>query len=135
MQIGEVSFRPGRTVKRFDVGRELNQIAGDKTRGESQVAQQLNQKPTGIAARSRSLAEGFFRRLHAGFKADQVLNRVGKAAVEFDEKIYAAGFFARNRGQVACKEHVVPLFDASKAYKAGSTIPIKLQVLNAANAN
>jgi hypothetical protein len=31
--------------------------------------------------------------------------------------------------------HVVPLFDATKAYKAGSTIPIKLQVLNAGNAN
>ena len=31
--------------------------------------------------------------------------------------------------------HVAPLFDTTKAYKAGSTIPIKLQLLNSANTN
>lgn len=31
--------------------------------------------------------------------------------------------------------HVVPLFDQSKAYKLGSTIPIKLQIADAANVN
>ena len=31
--------------------------------------------------------------------------------------------------------HVEPLFEQSKAYKVGSTIPIKVQLLNAGNAN
>src|SRR4029450_1999008 len=39
-------------------------------------------------------------------------------------------FYIARRGP-----HIVTLFDTSKAYKAGSTIPIKLQVLNPSNAN
>jgi len=31
--------------------------------------------------------------------------------------------------------HIAPLFDTTKAYKAGGTVPIKLQVLDAAKAN
>ena len=31
--------------------------------------------------------------------------------------------------------HISPLFDQTKAYKSGSTIPIKLQLLNASNVN
>jgi hypothetical protein len=31
--------------------------------------------------------------------------------------------------------HIAPLIDTTKAYKAGSTVPIKLQVLDAANTN
>ena len=32
-------------------------------------------------------------------------------------------------------QHVAALFDQTKAYKSGSTVPIKVQLLNAANAN
>ena len=39
-------------------------------------------------------------------------------------------FYIARRGN-----HILPLFDTSKAYKAGSTSPVKLQVLDAANAN
>jgi hypothetical protein len=39
-------------------------------------------------------------------------------------------FYIARRGN-----HILPLFDTSKAYKAGSTVPVKLQLLSAANAN
>jgi hypothetical protein len=39
-------------------------------------------------------------------------------------------FYWVRRGQ-----HVRPLFDQTKAYKKGSTVPIKVKVLNSANAN
>jgi hypothetical protein len=32
-------------------------------------------------------------------------------------------------------EHISPLFDQTKAYRSGSTAPIKLRLLDAANAN
>jgi len=39
-------------------------------------------------------------------------------------------FYIARRGN-----HILPLFDTSKAYKAGSTVPVKLQVLSTSNAN
>ncbi len=37
-------------------------------------------------------------------------------------------FYIARQGQ-----HILPLFDQTKAYKLGSTVPVKLQVMNAAN--
>ena len=60
--------------ERLHVGRELNQIAGDEARGESQMAQDLDQQPRRIAARSGSelerLLAGLDARLHPDHVAD-----------------------------------------------------------------
>ena len=42
VQIGKVLFRPRGTIERFDVRRELDQIAGNKSRRESQMTQKLH---------------------------------------------------------------------------------------------
>ena len=39
MQVGEILFRPARAVERLLVGRELNEVAGDKPRRQSEMAE------------------------------------------------------------------------------------------------
>ena len=45
VQVGEVGFRTAGAINGLDVGRELDQVPRDETRGQAQVAQQLHQKP------------------------------------------------------------------------------------------
>ena len=49
MQIGEVLGRTHRTVERFDIRLELDQVAGHKARRQPEMAQQLHQQPGGVA--------------------------------------------------------------------------------------
>ncbi len=43
VEIGEVGGRAGGAFERLHVGRELDQIAGDEARGESEMAQDLDE--------------------------------------------------------------------------------------------
>ena len=50
VQVGEVLRGAGRTVERFHVGLELDEIAGNETRGQADVAENLHQQPRRVAA-------------------------------------------------------------------------------------
>src|SRR5262245_20256924 len=104
VQIGEILFRARRTVEGFDVRCELNQIAGDKSRGKSEVTQELNEEPTRVSAGARPFDQGLFRRLYAWFHADQIFDIAGKLTVELDKEWDATHLLARNCSQVTLEE-------------------------------
>ncbi len=54
VEIGEVVVGAGGPIKRDEVGLQLDQIAGDELRRKAQVAQDLHQEPTRIAAGAES---------------------------------------------------------------------------------
>ena len=87
MQIGEILAGSGGTVYGFDIGRELYQITGHKTRRQTEMAQNLHQQPAGIPAGARSQLECFVRRLHAGFHAHQVTNVALQLLIDQHQKI------------------------------------------------
>ena len=87
VQVGEVGFGPGGTVERLDVGFQLNEIAGDEARGESEMAQDLHQQPGAVAARTALQRQGFFRGLDAGLEADDVPRHIHQPGVDFDQKV------------------------------------------------
>ena len=97
MQIGEVDFRPRRTVERLLVGLELNEVTADEPRGEADVAQRLHEQPGRIAARTASAAERLFARLHARLHADDVLDAAMDDAVDFDQEVDGPLLLARDR--------------------------------------
>jgi hypothetical protein len=45
MQVGEIDFGAGRAVERLEIGRQLDEIAGDEAGGETEIAQDLHQQP------------------------------------------------------------------------------------------
>ena len=50
VEVGEVGFSPNRAVERFDVGGELDQVAGHEAGGEAQIAEDLDEQPGAVAA-------------------------------------------------------------------------------------
>ena len=61
VQVGEILVRAARAVERFDVGRELNQVAGNESRRQSKMPEQLHQQPGAIAAGAASERQRFLR--------------------------------------------------------------------------
>src|SRR4030095_15539166 len=102
--MGKIFCRTGRTVKRLYVRRELDEIAGNKSRRESNMAQQLNQEPARIAARTRAPGEGVFGCLHARFEANQIFYIIRQLLIKVDEKIDATRLDARNSAQIAVEK-------------------------------
>ena len=71
---------------------------------QPQMAQELDEQPAGIAAGTRTLDQRFFRRLHAGFEPDQVLDVPRQLPVEVHEKIIAALLLTRNAAEITLEE-------------------------------
>jgi hypothetical protein len=90
MQVGEILLGARRTVERFHVGGELDEIAGDESSREPHVTQQLHQQPRGVAAGSGLFPERELGRLHTRLHANEVLDVVGELGVELDKKIDGA---------------------------------------------
>ncbi len=59
VQIRKIGAGSGRSFERFHVRLELNQIAGNEPRRESQMAQDLHQQPGRIAARAAAQTQSF----------------------------------------------------------------------------
>ena len=72
VQIGEVAFDLARALDRIDVGAKLNEIAGDEARGETEMAEDMDQQPRGVAAGAGALRQRLFRRLDARLHADDI---------------------------------------------------------------
>ena len=95
VQIGEIGGGAGGAFERLDVGRELNQIAGNEARGEPQMPQDLDQKPGRVAAGAGAQGKRLFARLHAGLQADHVADVALQPLVEANQEIDGADFSAR----------------------------------------
>ena len=87
VQIGEVLLRSGRTIERFFIGLELDQIPGNEAGGQTEATEQIHQQPRRVAARSAAEHERFLRRLHARFQADQIRDPFADGLVEGDQDI------------------------------------------------
>src|SRR5262245_43854336 len=72
MQVGEIVGRPGGAFQWFDVRCNLNQVTGNEAGAETEIPQNLNQQPRGVAARAGPQRERLFARLDAGFHANYV---------------------------------------------------------------
>src|SRR5580658_9395412 len=89
MQVSEISRRSFGTFQRFDVGLELDEIAGDEARGEAEMPERLDHQIRAVAARSAAQRQRFLTRLNPGFEANDVSDRVHQALIDRDEKIDA----------------------------------------------
>ena len=87
MQVGEINLCAGRTVQRLDVGGQLDQIAGDEAGGKAQMAQDLHQKPAGIAAGPLERRQCLFGRLHARLHADDIADVGLQLVVQADDEV------------------------------------------------
>ena len=62
VKIGEILVGAAGAVEGFDIGHELDEIAGDKSGGQAKMAEDLNQEPGAVAARTAAKGEGLFGR-------------------------------------------------------------------------
>jgi hypothetical protein len=97
----QIDFRPGvkvgevvrwalGTVERFFVCHELDQVTGREARGEAEMAQDGDQQPPGIAARTLGECQRLLAALHAGFHPNDVADFLLQSCVEADEEIDGA---------------------------------------------
>src|SRR5439155_12758470 len=93
-----------RSFDRIDVGAQLNEVARDEAGGEPEVAQDLNQQPRRVTARSGARGQRLLRRLNARFHANDVANSLLQLRVELDQEIHRAGGLARNIGEIFRKQ-------------------------------
>ena len=89
----------GGAIERFDVGRELDQVAGDEPRGQAEIAQDLHQQPGRVAARSGAFGERLFAGLHARLHADHVADVLLQPSVQLDQEVDGTARVARDRRQ------------------------------------
>ena len=79
--------RAGRAVESDKIRFELDEIAGHEPRRQSQVSQDLHEKPARVAARARTALERFLRALHPRLHTDDVCDLPRESAVEIDYEI------------------------------------------------
>jgi len=87
VEVGEVVGRSFRPFERLLVGDELNQVTRGEARGEAQVAQDHDQQPAGVAARSLGTRESLLAALHARLQADDVADLALQAGIQADDEI------------------------------------------------
>ena len=101
VKVSEIGFRPRGAIKRFDVRLELDQIAGNESRRQPQVAHHIDQQPARIPARAASELERLLGCLYARFQADQVAGFLPDALVDQHKEINSTHRFARDRREVS----------------------------------
>ena len=90
MKVADIGrYAPG-TVCRDNIGRQLDRITGHKSRCETEAACCLNQQPGRIATASAPDRQCIFRRLHARFHADHIVDPLVYRLIETDEEIDGA---------------------------------------------
>ena len=88
MQVGEVAVDvPSGPSSGSMSGLQLDQVARDEARGETEVAQNLHQQPGGVAARACASRQRLVWCLHARFHADDVADLLLQIGVELDQEI------------------------------------------------
>ena len=82
VQVGEVGRGPVGAVNDGWSDVELHEVARHEPRRETEVAQDLDEQPAGVAARAEPRVERLLGRLHAGLHADRVLDVAVEPPVE-----------------------------------------------------
>ena len=104
VQVGEIFFCAAGSVKRFDVGFQLNQVPRHKAGGQPQVAQQLHQQPAGVAARAECQRQRFLGGLHPRLHPDGVLDVLLQLLVDADQKVIGAARRSVNLVQIGLQQ-------------------------------
>ena len=105
VQIGKIVLDLARSLDRIDVGAQLNEVARDETGGETEMAQDLDQQPRGVAARSRAGGQRLLRRLDARLHADDVADLVAAVcALRSTRKLTVLGASRGMLGEIFCKQ-------------------------------
>ncbi|CFS53890.1 Uncharacterised protein [Mycobacterium tuberculosis] len=91
VQVGEVGGGPRRPVERFDVGCQLNQVAGHEPGGQPELTQDRDQQPRRVPARADAGAQREIRCLNSGLHAHAVADVGVDRAVECDQEVDGAG--------------------------------------------
>ena len=99
VQVGEVLRRADRPVERLHVRPQLDEIARHEARREPEVPQGLHQQPGAVAAGAGSSRQRLFRRLHAGFHANEIADVALQTLIELDQEIDGVAAIARDRGE------------------------------------
>jgi hypothetical protein len=86
---------------------KLDQVAGNETRGQAQVTQDLDQQPGRVAAGAGALGQRFFRRLHARLHPDGVADVLLQLGIEGHQEIDAAHRLARDAVDVLGEQRPV----------------------------
>ena len=94
----QIDFRPGVQIGGIFcwVRLQLDQISGNKARRQSQMAQNLYQQPTRIAAGTCTPVESLFAGLNARIEPRRVSDSVAHAPVQIDYKAGRIPLFPRN---------------------------------------
>ena len=103
VEVCEVVVRTWRTIKRFHVGLELNQVTGHEAGSETEPAQSLDQKPPGVAARAARKFQCFLRSLYSRLHPDHVADFALQTLVEIDEEVGEPDLSPVDRGQKVFK--------------------------------
>ena len=101
MQVGEIHVGARRAVQRFHIGLELDEITAGKARRQTQMAQQLDQKPGRVAAGAGLLGQRLLRRLDAGLHADGIADFARQGRIEVEYEIGGLPFLARYARQIS----------------------------------
>src|SRR5439155_25874818 len=96
----KIAFDLTRAFDRVDVGPQLHEIAGDEARREAEVAEDMDQQPRRVAARSGARSQRLLRRLNARLHPDDIADLFLQLRIEFDQEIDGAVGLARNLLQV-----------------------------------
>ncbi len=78
---------PGGPFERLLVGDELNEVSRGEARGKSDMPQDLNQEPGGVAARALAALQCLLGGLDAGLETDDVADVALQLAVDGDEEV------------------------------------------------
>ena len=99
MEIGEVVARPFGSLERLLVGHELDQVARGKARGETEMAQDGDQQPAGVAARALGERQRLLAVLHARLQAHDVADLLLQPRIEADQEVDGRLLAAIDLGQ------------------------------------
>ena len=111
VQVGEISARTRRAIQWLFVSHQLDEIAGDEARRNAQMAQQLHQQPSAVAAGTGLFFQRLFAALHAGFEPNQVGHRMLHPPIQQHQKV-SRGDSGRNLGP----ERLQPTLKARSAW-------------------
>ncbi|MNH95825.1 hypothetical protein D3C73_484780 [compost metagenome] len=114
VKVGEIHLGAGGAVEGFQVRGELNEIAGDETCGEAEIAQDLDEQPARVAAGAECCRQRFLRRLDAGFHADDVTDGLLQARIDADDHV--------DRWLVRRHVEMLQIFDQGRAGRLGDHV-------------
>src|SRR5438445_677440 len=70
VKVGEVHRGSRRAIERFHIRGKLDQVTGDESGCQAEMAKKVNEQPAGVATRAGAERESLFRRVDARLEAN-----------------------------------------------------------------